>query len=478
MADFTITQTPNAKTIYLYPNGSGCTTQLTPFGESNNYACIDEDYLSPDDDGTYVYSSATGEVQDLYTLEDSTITTGTILYVKVFARAKSASYAQSSSGVYKILVSDSTCTLTDKSDDIDLVTSYKDYSYTLTENPMTSTNWTWTDINNLQVGIECSSPTVNALASSLSLDDDGTDTIEDIETGSSYWYTDYWQTGGCGIGVSNGDEKCILTFQNSPTTDASNVITNVTVIADFNTDVGRPHPKYYCAYWGGTCYYCNYSNETPVANLLFKINGTEYNGTNFNLYYGRVTKSFSYSSNPDTGSAWTWSDINNLSAGALFHDFNDSNFIGAAHLMYKNIHIVVDYLGAVNPQIRTTQVYAIVSYQPDSEEANLNKPTEISRDHSRNINMINFWNGTREVYSLSRNSKTTVLKGAEYGSGSCDRLLAIREMGLNGGSVELSGLNLCSINTSYKIRSFGIKKISDKPYFAEWILELEEEGDE
>jgi len=481
MADFTITQTPNPKTTIIYPDGSGCITQLTPFGEASNYLTVDDNSLSPDDDATYVYSASTVAVQDLYTMESPSISTGTILYVKIYARAKSALYSQSINGIYKILVSDSTCTYTDKSSDIDLVTSYKDYSYTLQTNPMTGNRWTWSDLDILQIGVECSSPTVNAVSAQLTLQDNGVDTMGDVVSGSDYWYTDYWQAGGCGDGISDGDEKCILTFEDSPITDPTAVITKVTLFADLNTDVGKPYSSYFCRYGFGGCYFCNYSNETPVANLLFKVGGTEYNGINFNLYYnsgGYTTKSFSYTNNPNTGMAWTWSDINSLSAGALFHDFSDNLFISTPHVMSKNIHIVVDYLGAVNPQIRTTQLYAIISYQPESEECTLTKPRVASRNHQRNINMINFWNGTREVYSLSRQQKTTVLEGAEYGSGACDRVLCIREMGLNGGSIEIDGLNPCSLNTSYKIRSFGWKKISDKPLYYEWQLELEEDGED
>lgn len=57
----------NTKVIALFPNGVGSSTQWTPTGAANNWACVSE--TSPDDDTTYV-SSATASQRDLYALQD------------------------------------------------------------------------------------------------------------------------------------------------------------------------------------------------------------------------------------------------------------------------------------------------------------------------------------------------------------------------------------------------------------------------
>ena len=49
-------------------------------------------------------------------------------------------------------------------------------------------------------------------------------------------------------------------------------------------------------------------------------------------------------------------------------------------------------------------------------------------------------------------------------------------MGLDGSSVTIAGFTeiRALANGIYKIRSFGWKKISDKPIHFDWILELED----
>lgn len=67
-----------------------------------------------------------------------------------------------------------------------------------------------------------------------------------------------------------------------------------------------------------------------------------------------------------------------------------------------------------------------------------------------------------------------VLTGMEYGSEACDRILCIRTMGLDGSIVTVSELGFAEFNGDFRIRSFGWKKVSDKPLHFKWLLELED----
>jgi len=126
-------------------------------------------------------------------------------------------------------------------------------------------------------------------------------------------------------------------------------------------------------------------------------------------------------------------------------------------------------------------MYANVGYQPDEIECTLNNPTTASFNHTRNVKMLNFWSGNREVYSLSRSNKTLVLTGEEFEHGStcthgepCNRMTCVRTMGLNGEPVTLSRLNFTPLNRTFRILSFGWRKISDNPAHYSWILQLED----
>ncbi|GAI05968.1 unnamed protein product, partial [marine sediment metagenome] len=160
MGTFTITQSRIGNILYLNPSGIGCNTDLTPIGDVNNWQCVDDPQLKPDDDTTYVHSDATDLKYDLYTLPDTT-ETGIINHVKIYTRAKSDTYAQGDDGIYKIIVTDNACSNIYKSNDIDILTdNYRTYSNVLSVNPRTSNSWKWDDIDNLQIGNECNSPTL------------------------------------------------------------------------------------------------------------------------------------------------------------------------------------------------------------------------------------------------------------------------------------------------------------------------------
>ena len=81
-------------------------------------------------------------------MEDPGVSSGTVDSVKVFCRAKKA---QTQGDIILNLYTYSTnYTGAEQS----ITVSYADYSGTWITNPNTSTAWTWTEINNLQAGLQ------------------------------------------------------------------------------------------------------------------------------------------------------------------------------------------------------------------------------------------------------------------------------------------------------------------------------------
>jgi hypothetical protein len=55
-----------------------------------------------------------------------------------------------------------------------------------------------------------------------------------------------------------------------------------------------------------------------------------------------------------------------------------------------------------------------------------------------------------------------------------NKMESLRQMGLNGGDITISGFSFSPFNGDYKIKSFGWNLISNCPETYEWILELED----
>jgi hypothetical protein len=104
---------------------------------------------------------------------------------------------------------------------------------------------------------------------------------------------------------------------------------------------------------------------------------------------------------------WNWSDLENLQIGIdILHSAN-----AGGKCICSQLYLIVNYnVSAITPEIRTTAFYADIFYD-SFISLNINNPENISTNHTRNVNMLNFWNGEREVYSISRNNKTLILNG-------------------------------------------------------------------
>ena len=228
-------------------------------------------------------------------------------------------------------------------------------------------------------------------------------------------------------------------------------ILSVTVIAKMGKDLSAP-------------------DQADIRGCFnIKTHATEYN-TSTNYYTLESIQryyAYTWTTNPNTGIAWTLAEVQALQAGIGLYG------TGTKYATCSRCYIVIGASTSVSPEIHTCQSYLKVNYTPPKSTCTLNKPKEISTNHTRNIKMMNFWDGEREVYDLNRSGKSMVLTGSEAYTGSCDRILCIREMARNGTVVEVAGLSLGYFNGEYRINQFGWRKIGEKPEKYDWVIDLE-----
>lgn len=136
----------------LRPNDVGDESNLSP-SAGDNYACVDE--AEPDENTTYVETTSTSYLRDLYEVEASGVGAGTINSVTVYFRIATEPFAKATTYGKAAIKSGTTADDGDEeslSDD-----EYVTYSHTWTENPDTSAAWTWSDIADLQIGVSLKS---------------------------------------------------------------------------------------------------------------------------------------------------------------------------------------------------------------------------------------------------------------------------------------------------------------------------------
>ena len=183
---------------------------------------------------------------------------------------------------------------------------------------------------------------------------------------------------------------------------------------------------------------------------------------------------FTFETDPNTGSAWTESSVTNITAGIeIIPAVNvECDCAGEHHI--SQLYLQVNHtLTDVSPEIRVKKQYIEVGYIPTEATVELNTPTDIHVNNSRNINKINFWNGSREVYDMNRNNKSMTISGMEWEDGG-DKIQALRNMGLDGSDVDVTGFSFDPWNRTYKIVSLNWVQVSIKPNVWKWKIDLEE----
>ena len=134
----------------LRPDGAGSVTQLTPYGEMVNWQCVD-DTSGGDGDSSYVYSSGAGG-RDTYQVQNHPSKTGIISNITVNIRVKRTGFGI---GFARTVLRTHGVEYTGNLEV--LGSSYSVRSSTYLKNPFTGGDWTWDEIDDLEIGVRLSS---------------------------------------------------------------------------------------------------------------------------------------------------------------------------------------------------------------------------------------------------------------------------------------------------------------------------------
>jgi hypothetical protein len=143
-------------TEILRPNAAGDEENIygaVGGGSGTHYTTVDEE--TPDESTTRVFDYRADWYRDLYNLDNHSAGSGTINFIKVYARCSAGTTPTQTS--LKIAIKSGTGSgapdTVDESSEITVASSYADYSRQWGTNPATGSAWTWDEIDNLQAGI-------------------------------------------------------------------------------------------------------------------------------------------------------------------------------------------------------------------------------------------------------------------------------------------------------------------------------------
>jgi hypothetical protein len=132
----------------LRPSAPGTWTELTGSGCGQNWQCTAEE--DSDDDATYVRGSGNSYRRDAYALQNPSTSSGTIDSVVVSARCRGTGGGQR---IRTLLAVGGSDVRYGSSVNLSSTSYYDVYSTTYTNNPSTTSAWTWADIISLQAGV-------------------------------------------------------------------------------------------------------------------------------------------------------------------------------------------------------------------------------------------------------------------------------------------------------------------------------------
>ncbi len=147
--------TPVVETETLRPDATGDETniasQLPDLGA--HWDKVAEE--TADGDSTYVYTNSSVWQEDLYNIADHSTGVSTINYVKVYMECRAEASPTQTSAYIHIKTNGTEY----NGSEATITTSYATYSYQWDTNPQTLTNWTWDEIDALQIGVGLREPT-------------------------------------------------------------------------------------------------------------------------------------------------------------------------------------------------------------------------------------------------------------------------------------------------------------------------------
>ena len=329
---------------------------------------------------------------------------------------------------------------------------YKIFRYGWAVNPLTEESWEWSDLADLQIGVGMITATTTINANEV-LQTDGAG------------YSTLWTSGKGGtvnwkcVNINQSPLWEVHRYEWEDTQVDAYTMENGSGVGTVNSVTIEILAKRYNLNW----------TEDSYLKGLLRIGGVNFYTSEWDLEESYKWYSYTWNANP-AGGAWNWAAINALEAGIKGYKAAASNGVVYA---VKQVQLSVNVTSSgVAPRICCTQTYAEVTFT-ENVECTLSKPQQISTNHARNIKMLNFWNGSREVYDLNRSGKSMVLTGAENGTSSCSTILCVRNMARNGATITVSGLTPSYYNGDYTIRQFGWNEVGKKPRHYKWILSLE-----
>ena len=419
---FEITQTPTEADLFLYPSANDVVA-LTPNGAAQNYLCVDDVEQEADDDDTYVSTSSTTDVTDIYRTTGHTDEAGVINYVLIIVRAKSYLYVSGPTSTFKILYA--TGTTTNLSANAYLNTGYQDLECLLIS-PPGGGSWTWELINALRIGVTAHSQSKTIFpvyimrpnadsASSGATPSSGSDLFAMVDEETPDDDTTY-------ISLPDHDDYYRL---NTP--DPSNngeTIDNVVLY----TRAKRLGTK-------GSCYPYLYYNDGSWRT---------FNGANFFLSTSYVTQADTFTQTA-AHAAWTWPVINTMRLGV-----NNEKLTG---IRVTQQYLVVNTHTTFTPEIRVTSIYAKVNYVPAPVHLRLNSPRTLDYDNDRAVETTTMDDGTKFNDDYGSAGKILRFTGVEP-SGSASLMHTLDRLRTAHAEVDVTGLPSRKFNGTWRIQSF------------------------
>jgi hypothetical protein len=131
----------------LRPTADGDKTDIAYPASPPHWTEVDD--VTSDGDSTYVSTESIDWQEDLYEIGNHTAGYGSINYVKIYMVGKEQSARTDTNGYLQIKTNGVEYSGTA----VDFTQSYATYSYQWNNNPQTGNPWTWTEIDDLQIGM-------------------------------------------------------------------------------------------------------------------------------------------------------------------------------------------------------------------------------------------------------------------------------------------------------------------------------------